>query len=286
MCHSNLEEPFFLRLSNFGCRGTATEIKGKSLLMKAYLPKVEAESLDLAALSIWLRQDALVWGLPPPKMRWDVINEEDWASSWKQYWEPTKIGDRFLINPAWLEIPQDSDRIILMMDPGAAFGTGVHPTTQLCIESLEMRLEFQKEPPVLMDIGCGSGILSIAALLLGAKQAYALDTDSLAVKATGSNRDLNKIEAKNLIVKKGSIERAKEFEIQSFDGILCNITAEPIKALIPQMTEFVKPTTWAVFSGILLDQAGSIADVLEENGWIVGTVWKRQNWCCFNVRRS
>ncbi|NES82675.1 MAG: 50S ribosomal protein L11 methyltransferase, partial [Moorea sp. SIO2B7] len=233
LCDPNLEESIFWRLDKFGCRGTAMEVRGQSYLVCAYLPQIQAQLLDLAALSLWLRQDALVSKLPVPMTKWHLIDEEDWSSNWKQYWKPTEIGDRFLIYPAWLEPPLDSERVILRLDPGAAFGTGTHPTTQLCLESLEMRLSQDAENQTLADIGCGSGILSIGATLLGAKQVYAVDIDPLAVSAARSNRHLNDIESSQMLVKQGTMSALKPLVHEGVDGIICNILAEVIIDLIP-----------------------------------------------------
>jgi len=285
LCEPVLEDLLFWRLEKFGCRGTASEQKGHSLLLRAYLPQEEAQLLDLAALSLWLHQDAIALELPSPIAQWHLIDEEDWASSWKQYWEPQEIGDCFWIYPAWLPPPETSDRKILRIDPGAAFGTGTHPTTQLCLDSIEMRLGDETEGLVLADIGCGSGILSIASILLGAKRVYAVDTDSLAVRAAINNGELNQIDPQRLIVEKGSIDSLPAPVRGRIDGILCNILAETIIDLIPQMGAIVKPKGWAVLSGILLEQTKPIADTLEAHGWVVATLWKQKEWCCFNVRR-
>jgi len=286
LCDADLEETIFWRLELFGCRGSSSEVKGHSCLIGAYLPQEQAHLLDLAALALALRQDALCIGLPIPAVQWDLIDEEDWSSTWKEHWQPQAIGDRFLINPAWLPKPENSDRIILQLEPGVAFGTGDHATTQLCLESLEMRLGGDIKDLVIADIGCGSGILSIGAMLLGAKQGYAVDTDPLAVKAARESRDLNGIAAEQLLIEEGSVERVAALINASVDGIVCNILAEVIIDLIPQMTAIVHPHTWGIFSGILLDQAKPVADTLEENGWVVAALWKRQDWCCMNVRRT
>jgi ribosomal protein L11 methyltransferase len=285
LCDLVLEDLVFWRLETFGCRGTSSEIKGHSCLIRAYLPQIQAQLLDLAALSLLLRQDALCAELPIPAMQWHLIEEEDWASSWKDYWQPQEVGDRLLINPAWMPNPDASDRQILRLDPGVAFGTGAHATTQLCLESLEMRLS-EPSNAVVADIGCGSGILSIGALLLGAKQIYAVDTDPLAVMSTESNRELNQIEPHRLVTAEGSIQRLLELTSEPVDGILCNILAEVIIDLIPEMEAIAKPTTWGILSGILLDQVKPVADLLEQSGWIVATLWRRKDWCCLNVRRS
>ena len=286
-CDPSLEESIFWRLDKFGCQGTASENDGVTSLVKAYLPRNQVQLLDLAALSLWLRQDALIAELPAPSMHWQLMDEEDWASSWKDYWQPEEIGEYFLINPAWLEVPENTTRLVLTLDPGMAFGTGNHATTQLCLESLEMRIDEDSQGEILADIGCGSGILSIGALLLGAGKVYAVDTDLLAVESTTSNRALNKIASDRLLVDKGSIEQMQTLlHDEQVDGILCNILADVIIRLIPQISAICKPTTWGIFSGVLLDQAADVADALEHNGWIVATIWRRKEWCCFNVRRS
>jgi ribosomal protein L11 methyltransferase len=286
LCHPNLEESIFWRLDKFGCSGTATEPKGQSLLIKAYTPQIKIQLLDLAALALWLHQDSLLAGLPQPLMRWKLIDEEDWSSSWKQYWQPTEVGDRFLIYPAWLTPPEDSERLILRLDPGVAFGTGTHQTTQLCLESLEMRLSISASDIVLADVGCGSGILSIGAVLLGATKVYAVDTDLLAVESARSNRHLNQIHLDNLTINQGSVAELLELLPEGVDGIVCNILADVIMDLMPQLSQLIKPNGWAILSGILLDQTQAIADTLEQNGWVVAALWKRQEWCCFQIRRA
>lgn len=281
-----LEESIFWRLEKFGCRGMSSELKEHSQLVRAYVPEIQAQLLDLAALSLWLRQDALIAGMPLPVTQWHLIDEEDWATNWKQYWQPQEIGDRILIYPAWLPLPEVSEREILRLDPGMAFGTGTHQTTQLCLEALEMRLGSDANNQVIADLGCGSGILSIGAVLLGAKKAYAVDTDPLAVLATVSNRELNNISEEQVLVEKGSIEKLIEIIKEPVDGLVCNILAEVIIDLIPEMSAIVKPTSWGIISGVILEQVKPVADTLEQHGWSVATLWRRQDWCCFNIRRS
>jgi ribosomal protein L11 methyltransferase len=149
-----------------------------------------------------------------------------------------------------------------------------------------MRLGENAETATVADIGCGSGILSIGAVLMGAKQVYAVDIDPLAVSAAESNRALNAIDPDRLVVAPGSWQALAEILPAPVDGILCNILAEVIIDLIPHLNDLAKPSTWGILSGILLDQSKLVADTLEENGWIVATLWRRQEWCCLNIRRA
>ncbi|NMG21454.1 50S ribosomal protein L11 methyltransferase [Brasilonema bromeliae] len=296
LCESDLEDSIFWRLENSGWRGTASQRKGNNFCVKSYLPQFQALPQDLDDLSHLLRQDALSMGLSAPVVQWEVIDEEDWASSWKQHWQPQEIGDRLLINPAWLPLPENSDRLILLLDPGVAFGTGAHATTQLCLESLEMRLsnepqsfvgkEKESDGVVIADIGCGSGILSIVSIMLGAKKAYAVDVDPLAVKSTLENCKLNGVSPEQLVVAEGSLEVLTKLLEQPVDGIVCNILAHVIISLVPDLSAIAKHSTWGIFSGILFEQSKAVIDTLEKHGWIVATVWRRNEWCCINVRRS
>ena len=285
LCDPILEESIFWRLEQFGCSGTAIQVKDEYHLVRTYIPETKIQLLDLSALSLWLNQDALLMEASVPETQWQLIDEEDWANSWKQHWQPTEIGDHFLIYPAWLELPENTERTLMRLDPGVAFGTGTHPTTQLCLESLEMRLYENAETLTVADIGCGSGILSIGAVLLGAKQVYSVDTDPLATKTCRSNCQLNQIDRQRLIVSDGSIEQLLELD-KTFDGIICNILAETIVELFPKFETITTEKSWAILSGILLEQADQIADIVESEGWTVAALWKRKDWCCFNVRRS
>lgn len=282
----SLDELVFWRVETFGCQGTSTQYKGKTCVVSAYLPEERAHLLDLAALALRLRQDALTLNLAAPEIKWTLIDEEDWSSSWKAHWQPQEIGDRFLICPAWHEVPAASDRVVIRLDPGVAFGTGTHATTQLCLEGLEMRLDGKPSDARVADIGCGSGILAIGAALMGAERVFAVDTDPIAVRAACYNRGLNHIDAERLSVEEGSLKDLIDTLDAPVDGFFCNILAETIVDLIPQMGAIAKTTTWGVLSGILLDQIKPIADTLEQNGWVVATLWRRQEWCCFNIRRS
>ncbi|MFS8854576.1 50S ribosomal protein L11 methyltransferase [Synechococcus sp. H55.2] len=277
------EDQIFWRLESFGCQGMASQAYGEDRIsIHAYLPWFRATLLDLAALALRLRQDALVAGQPLPKLRWERIEAEDWSNSWKQHWQPEPVGDKLLICPAWLDPPPHPGRLLLRLDPGMAFGTGTHPTTQLCLESLEMRLESGDPLAVTVaDVGCGSGILSVAAALLGAKRVFAVDIDPLAVQATLQNRDLNGL-TDRIVVAQGSLEHIPEV----VDGLVCNILTEVILDMIPEFGLVVKKGGWLILSGILIEQAKLVAEMLEANEWVVAALWRRGEWCCLNARTT
>ncbi|MFS8901213.1 50S ribosomal protein L11 methyltransferase [Synechococcus sp. B60.1] len=272
----------FWRLESFGCQGMASQAYGEDRIsIHAYLPWFRATLLDLAALALRLRQDALVAGQPLPKLRWERIEAEDWSNSWKQHWQPEPVGDKLLICPAWLDPPPHPGRLLVRLDPGMAFGTGTHPTTQLCLEALEMRLGGGAGGVTVADVGCGSGILSVAAALLGAKRVYAVDIDPLAVQATLQNRDLNGL-TDRIVVAKGSLEHIPEM----VDGLVCNILTDVLLDMIPQFGLVVKKGGWLILSGILIEQAKLVAEMLEANEWVVAALWRRGEWCCLNARTT
>lgn len=230
--------------------------------------------------------DATVFELPPPTVRWQLIDEEDWSQNWKQHWQPTPLGDRLLILPAWLDPPADNSRLILRLDPDTAFGTGAHPTTQLCLEGLETEmLAHPERNRVLADVGCGSGILAIAALLLGAEQVYAVDTDPLAVSATRSNARLNALNLDQLWVAQTSVDFLVEWHRQGvqFDGFLCNILAHIIQVLLPSLSEIAAPQTWGILSGILVSQAAMVSESVQEYGWQVERQVDQEGWCRLHI---
>jgi ribosomal protein L11 methyltransferase len=203
------------------------------------------------------------FGLALADPLWEELADEDWSLSWKKHWQPDPVGQRLLILPAWLEIPEEhAQRLVLKMDPGSAFGTGSHPTTRLCLEALEAM------PPCdqrVADLGCGSGVLGLASLALGAHEVFAADTDSLAVRATTDNAALNALKAEQLRVSHGSIDTlATLLNGEAADLLLCNILAPVIEALAPQFASVLKPEGRGLLSGLLVDQAPRFQRLAEE----------------------
>ena len=257
-------------------------------LLEADWPEPERRQLEHALAPL-----ADTFGLTLPPLTWEQQDDEDWSLSWKQHWQADPVGQRLLILPAWLDLPPEhADRLVIRMDPGSAFGTGSHPTTRFCLEALE-QLANQRgssEAPDLgsirvADLGCGSGILGIAALLQGASSVAAADTDSLAVRATRDNAVVSGF-ADRFTVELGSVERlAEQLEGRPADLLLCNILAPVIEALCPAFHTVLAPDGLGLLSGLLVDQAPRLQQALAEEGWQAELSAQQSQWGLMTIRR-
>ncbi len=216
---------------------------------------------------------------------WSIIKEEDWLTSWKKYWAPELVGNHFLILPCWMSLNEKfKDKQIIKIDPGAAFGTGSHPTTYLCLEKMENIFFSDKR---VLDIGSGSGILSVAARLLGAKEVCAVDNDYLAINSTKSNFQLNFGNLNNLNTYLGSFnEVILKNQIKQFDFVLCNILAEVIKGMIPNISKSLRNNGEVIFSGILNSQKDEIIKILNQNNLKLLDVSTRKDWACISAQKA
>ena len=256
----------------------------------AWLPASDWPESERQQLEQALKPLADTFGLTLPTIHWFEQDDEDWSLSWKQHWEPDPVGQRLLILPAWLELPPEhADRQVIRMDPGSAFGTGSHPTTRLCLEAIE-ELSDERGGSLgsirVADLGCGSGILGIAALLEGASSVAAADTDSLAVRATRDNAVVSGF-AQQFQVDLGSIERLAELlEGRPADLLLCNILAPVIEALCPAFDTVLAPGGLGLLSGLLVSQAPRLQEVLAEQGWSAELTAQQSQWGLMTIRRS
>ena len=224
----------------------------------------------------------------PPKNKffeWSIIKEEDWLTSWKKYWAPELVGNHFLILPCWINLNKKfKDKQIIKIDPGAAFGTGSHPSTYLCLEKMENIFFSDKK---ILDIGSGSGILSVAARLLGAKEVYSVDNDYLAINSTKSNFQLNFGDLNNLNTYLGSFnEVILKNQLEQFDFVLCNILAEVIKGMIPNIYKCLRNNGEVIFSGILNSQKDEIIKILIQNDLKLLDVSTRKDWACISAQKA
>ena len=287
-CPPELEESLAWKLNDLGLHRFAVQHSPETPHQKTllvWLPQPEWPLAEREQLLASLEPLSQPFGLAFPAGVWDEVADEDWSLSWKQHWQPDPVGQQLLILPAWLEVPMEhADRLVIRMDPGSAFGTGSHPTTRLCLEALEA------SPPqglLVADLGCGSGVLGLASLLLGADAVLAADTDSLAVRATEGNRTLNDCSEQRLKVALGSVETLQALLAgRRADLMLCNILAPVIEALSPGFESLIDPNGRALLSGLLVDQAPRLKEVLEIQGWRVTQELAQGRWGLLEIRHT
>ena len=202
------------------------------------------------------------------KVNYEEIEDIDWANEWKKYYEPFYIGN-ILIKPSWIEI-DETDHTVLEINPGMAFGTGLHETTNLCIEQLQ---QLQLDSKSVLDIGCGSGILSVASSKLGAKEVFATDIDPLAVEATLENAELNKIS--NIKAVEGSLLDKVD---KKYDVVIANILLNVLDILIPDLPKALEKNGIFICSGLINSQRDNIVNILEKNNLEIVEVSEKGEW--------
>ncbi|MFR8505648.1 MAG: 50S ribosomal protein L11 methyltransferase [Peptoniphilus sp.] len=197
-------------------------------------------------------------------------DDEDWANNWKKYYKPLEIGEKLAIVPEW-EAYDNDKRIVIKINPGMAFGTGTHESTYMCLELLE---RYVKKDDEIFDIGCGSGILAIAALKLGAKRALAVDIDDKCIDASHENADLNNLEDK-MDIKKGNLLDVVKGRA---DLIVSNIIAEIIVDEIKNLKNHMDKGGIFITSGIIKERRQMVIDALKENGFEIIDELEKKNW--------
>ena len=215
---------------------------------------------------------------PIPKPNYKTVNDADWAEAWKAHYRPITIGDRLLILPAWYSDYDEGDRLAIRMDPGMAFGTGTHPTTQLCLIFLEEFFTDTGVDPIpgisqtdndVIDIGCGSGILSVAALKLGANRVLAVDNDPLAVNIARENAVLNQVTNEHYMIEVGSLDdiRSQKYIIGQAQIVVANILAPIlIQMLDSGLSDLLRQDGILILSGIIDNQVEEIRNAITRNG--------------------
>ena len=207
------------------------------------------------------------------------VDEEDWANNWKKYYKPINIGERLTVCPTWEKAEDDGTRAILRIDPGMAFGTGTHHTTRMCLELLEKNMHGGE---LVADIGCGSGILSTAALLMGASEAVALDIDPVATKVAVETAEENGIDLMKYTVYTGDILTDKQIRTavmrRQYDIVLANIVANVIIALAPIVPYLMHKGSRFIASGIIDDRLDEVVEALDRNGLKVNKVLEGEDW--------
>ena len=264
------------------------EKEDASVKVKIYVSANEAGHESLVSVREVLSKLSEEENMGSLELSFVTMNEEDWSENWKQFFHPLKIGSRVLVRPEWEECENEDGRVVFTINPGMSFGTGSHATTQLCLEAIE---EYTKDGDTILDLGCGSGILSITACLLGAKRAVAVDIDKNAVDIAVRNAELNgvgsdKFEALPCNVLEDEAMR-RRFAEEKYDIVAANIVADVIIGISPFAGDFVKENGIFIASGIITERLSEVLSYLEKsfkiikicdkNGWasvIATPLWK------------
>jgi len=233
--------------------------------LTVYLPVSEAGAGQLCALERSLARlramdsDGL-WGRLELGVR--AVHEQDWAEAWKRHYHPVRVGERLTIRPSWEEYAPAPGEVVLSMDPGMAFGTGTHESTRLCLRLLERQL---RPGMAVLDVGCGSGILAVAALLLGAGSAVGVDIDEVAVRVAQENAARNGVASRARFLC-GSLAR----QVQGgYDIVLANIVADVIIGFVPDIPRVLAPGGALIASGIIDSREADVRAALEAGGFTI-----------------
>lgn len=209
------------------------------------------------------------------------LNDEEWLNKWKEFYKPFTLGEKILIKPVWEDVENTDEKVVFNINPGHVFGTGLHQTTQLCITNLE---KYVTNESVVLDLGCGSGILSIISLLLGAKNAFAVDIDENAVKVAYENAELNKIDKDKYFVTSGNVVTDEDLKEQigykKYDIVLANIIADVICFISPVVPQQLKDEGVFIASGIIKDRLQDVYYALNQNGLQPIDTITKDEWVC------
>ena len=208
------------------------------------------------------------------------VNEEEWATAWKKYYNPVKISERFTIVPTWEDYtPVSSDELIIELDPGMAFGTGTHPTTVMCIQALERTVT---PGDLVVDVGTGSGVLSIAAALLDAKRIQSLDLDEVAVQSAKQNVEINNVQDKVSVSQGNLLDGVNE----QADIVVANILAEVIMRFTDDVAKVVKPGGFFIASGIIQTKKQDVKEAIIASGFTVEETILMEDWVAIIAKRN
>jgi len=214
-------------------------------------------------------------------LEYKVRSDEEWVDNWKKYYKPIEIGKNIVVRPEWEEYssPDGSPKTVFAINPGHLFGTGLHQSTQLCLEHLE---DMVSSDTRMLDIGCGSGILSLVSLMLGASSAFALDLEPGCEKVVAENAALNNINMDKLVVRAGNAlidkELIAEIRESKYNIIVANIVADIIIALLPLVKVSLAENGTFITSGIITERLDDVTSALESAGFVVDKVTHKDNW--------
>lgn len=213
------------------------------------------------------------------------ISEEDWANNWKSYFHPIEVGEKILIKPEWEELTAPTERVVFNVNPGMSFGSGTHHTTQLCIEALE---KYVDSDTYMLDMGCGSGILSIIGIMLGAESAVAVDIDPNAVDIAYENAERNGVGKDKYTVLAGDVtsdtELIAKLSENKYNVIAANIVADVIIAIAPSAARFIDKDGVFITSGIIEERIDDVRSALVSCGFDIVNIEQRADWACIESK--
>lgn len=271
-------EPVSYLFSRYG-KGLSTEPQGAGrVMLRTYLESGSEQRL--ARIDIGIRLISSIEPLGDLAIR-DLDDGEDWQNSWKEHYDALPVGNRLIIKPSWVELEQEAaaGRVVIELDPGIAFGTGYHPSTYTCMEALE---ELVEPGMAVLDLGTGSGILTITALQLGAASAVALDIDGQAVSAARQNFRRLRLQDRITLVK-GSVPHPTA-PASSFDLAVANISARGVADRAPFILSALRPGGMLIASGLLASQRPEVDDAAMALGFAPELEWPREEWLTIGYR--
>jgi len=207
------------------------------------------------------------------------VDDSDWNENWKKYFHTIEIGNKLAVVPSWEKYENKDCRTVLSIDPGAAFGTGTHATTSLCLEVLDNCIKGSEK---VLDIGTGSGILAIASVLLGAQKAFGVDIDAQSVKTAKENAEINNISDKVKFIVGDLADKVEG----KYNIVCANIVADVIIKLLPDVAQFMEEDAVLIVSGIIDIRKDDVMKAVAENGFRVAEEKYRDNWCAFTLKKN
>ncbi|WP_244403119.1 50S ribosomal protein L11 methyltransferase [Parageobacillus sp. KH3-4] len=281
-----IEDPYDLTKERDASFGEVYELNPddypeEGVIIKAYLPvnSFLGETVEEIKQAI---NNLLLYDIDIGKNKITIseVNEEEWATAWKKYYNPVKISEKFTIVPTWETYePVSSDELIIELDPGMAFGTGTHPTTVMCIQALE---KYVKPGDTVIDVGTGSGILSIAAAMLGAKSVRALDLDPVAVDSAKLNVKLNKVQHIVTVSQNNLLDHIEE----RANVIVANILAEIILRFADDAYRLLEKNGYFITSGIIQAKKQEVKEGLTKAGFTIEETLVMEDWIAFIARKA
>ena len=284
-CESEYVDPVSQLLQKFAKNGIVIEetydsvsddeefVKPKIIRVKAYIfvSKDNKDSIQYIDIGLTLFSHIS----SNIKFNYAVTDPEKWSSSWRKRYRPLKIGQRVVVVPSWIKYKAQSQDLVILLDPGQAFGTGYHPTTRMCVQFLDLYIVKGQR---ILDFGTGSGILSIASAKYGLENIVAIDIDPVAIKVALANSNTNNVQDKIEIIHTGLPYR--EFVDASFDLVLANISAKVIKDSIIHFKRITRPGGKIILSGFFQEKILELTDFFEKNGFLLVNSCTEEDWGC------